>query len=221
MMTRPSAERVIGYVDGFNLYFGLKDSGWRRYFWLDVGSLIRNLLKPAQHLVAVKYFTTRISGARKEDGVEEAAAREAKRQRQSDFLDALATVGNLEILEGHYLDKRVQCFGCKRSWTKPEEKMTDVQIATQMLADAFEDRCDTALLVSGDSDLVPPIRTIGRLFPGKRVVMAFPPKRASDHLRQAADAYFTIGEGVFRRSQLPDHVTLPGGHVVTRPNRWR
>jgi len=221
MATEAPPERVIGYVDGFNLYFGLKEKGWRRYYWLDIGALIRNLLKPAQHLVAVKYFTARISGARASDNPQAAKGREAKRRRQSDFLDALATVVNLEIFEGHYLDKTVRCFGCQRSWTQPEEKMTDVQIATQMLADAFEDRFDAALLVSGDSDLVPPIRTIGRLFPEKRVVMAFPPRRTSGHLKRAATAYFTIGEGIFRRSQLPDSVTLPSGHVLSRPQRWR
>jgi uncharacterized LabA/DUF88 family protein len=221
MATESPPERVIGYVDGFNLYFGLKEKGWRRYFWLDVRSLIRNLLKPAQHLVGVKYFTARISGARATDSPQAAKIREAKRQRQSDFLDALATAAEVQIFEGHYLDETVHCFGCKRPWIKPEEKMTDVQIATQMLADAFEDRFDTALLVSGDSDLVPPIRTIGRLFPKKRVVVAFPPRRKSGHLKRAAAAYFTIGEGIFRRSQFPERITLPNGHVLSRPRRWR
>ncbi len=28
-------DRVIVYIDGFNLYFGLKSKGWRRYFWLN------------------------------------------------------------------------------------------------------------------------------------------------------------------------------------------
>lgn len=25
--------RVIAYIDGFNLYFGLKSKGWKRYYW--------------------------------------------------------------------------------------------------------------------------------------------------------------------------------------------
>jgi hypothetical protein len=31
-----SNKRVIAYIDGFNLYFGLRDSGYRRYYWLDI-----------------------------------------------------------------------------------------------------------------------------------------------------------------------------------------
>ena len=27
-------ERVISYIDGFNLYFGLRSKGWRRFYWL-------------------------------------------------------------------------------------------------------------------------------------------------------------------------------------------
>ena len=30
-------QKVIVYVDGFNLYYGLKKNlRWRRYYWLDV-----------------------------------------------------------------------------------------------------------------------------------------------------------------------------------------
>ena len=33
-------ERVNAYIDGFNLYFGLKSKGWRRYYWLDLRALV-------------------------------------------------------------------------------------------------------------------------------------------------------------------------------------
>jgi len=35
-------DRVIAYVDGFNLYFGLKSKGWRRYYWLNPRALALN-----------------------------------------------------------------------------------------------------------------------------------------------------------------------------------
>lgn len=54
-------ERVIVYVDGFNLYYGLKTQGWRRYYWLDVRLLAQNLLRSGQVLAMVRYFTARIS----------------------------------------------------------------------------------------------------------------------------------------------------------------
>jgi hypothetical protein len=214
-------QRVIGYIDGFNLYFGLRETGWRRYYWLNIQALMQSLLKPDQVLVDTKYFTARISGARPGDSPDQAGEREAKRRRQCDFLDALGTLSDFHVFEGHYLEKTIKCFHCSRCWVKPEEKMTDVQIATELLADAFGNSFDTALLISGDSDLVPPVRSIRRLFPNKRVIVAFPPSRTSEQLRRYASAAFVIGEAKLRQSQFPDEVAKADGYVLHRPARWR
>ena len=42
-----SPKRVLAYVDGFNLYFGLKDSGWQRYYWLNIQKPAENRLIPS------------------------------------------------------------------------------------------------------------------------------------------------------------------------------
>ena len=55
-------KRVITYIDGFNLYFGLKEKGWRKYYWLDVQLLSHTLLRNYQDLVRTKYFTARLLG---------------------------------------------------------------------------------------------------------------------------------------------------------------
>lgn len=55
-------QRVIAFIDGFNLYFGLKAKRWQRYYWLNLQALMRNILKPDQHLVHTKYFTARVQG---------------------------------------------------------------------------------------------------------------------------------------------------------------
>ena len=46
-------ERVIVYIDGFNLYYGLRSMGWRHYLWLDLRQLSENLLRPPQRLEIV------------------------------------------------------------------------------------------------------------------------------------------------------------------------
>jgi len=165
--------RVIAYVDGFNLYFGLKSKGWKRYYWIDVHRLAENLLKPGKELVEGKYFTAHIRGP------------EDKHRRQQIYLDALHThCSSLKIIPGHYLVKKKQCPCCACVFDIPEEKKTDVNISTQMVADAFLDRFDVALLISGDSDLVPPIEIIRQYCPNKRVVVAFPPGRFSADLKK-------------------------------------
>ena len=53
--------------------------------------------------------------------------------------------------------------------------MTDVNIAIQLMTDAFDDAFDAALVISGDSDLTTPIRRVRERFPAKRAIVAFPP----------------------------------------------
>lgn len=198
------------YVDGFNLYFGLKSKRLRRYYWLDIERLARNLLCADQELVGVKYFTADLQGGNE------------KWRRQQTFLDALLThTTQLEIIRGHYLIKRWQCRKCGQVVDVPEEKKTDVNIATHMMTDAFLDRFDTAMVVSGDSDLVPPVEMIRQHIPGKRAVVAFPPGRHSTDLRRVASGSFWINEKHLRISQLPNTVVKPNGHQLERPSEWR
>ena len=204
-------QRVISYIDGFNFYFGLKEMKWRKYYWIDLAAMSRSFLKEGQELVACHYFTARI---KKRDHGQSA-------DRQKIWFEALESRKDISIHYGHYLLKSVQCKQCGAKWEGAEEKMTDVNIATQLLVDAFQDNFDTAIIVSGDSDLTTPVQKTIELFPKKRVVIAFPPKRYSDQLKRVANGYFTIGKDKLRKSLLPDTIMKPDGHMLSRPQAWR
>lgn len=209
-MSAPAPHRVIAYVDGFNLYFGLREARLKRFYWLDVAALASSLLKPGQQLVATHYFTTRIrdNGHNSPD-----------RRRQADYLEALDLTATA-IQYGHYLEKPRRCRACGATWTDFEEKMTDVNIATQMLGDAFDNAFDVALLISADSDLKTPIERVRSRFPTKRVIAAFPPRRQSHELKRCANGHLAIGEDKLRQSQLPVTLTKPDGYVLSRPATW-
>ncbi len=202
-------ERVITYIDGFNLYFGLKTKGWKRYYWLDLQELAMNLLKDNQRLVTTKYFTSRISGPPE------------KTKRQGTFLEALETLDSFRIFYGHYLTNMVECKKCGDVFAKPNEKMTDVNIAVEVLTDAFQDAFDTALLISADSDLIAPIKKMRRLFTGKKIVIAFPPARSSIALKNIASASFVIGRKKLAKSVFSEQIVKSDGFILQRPERWR
>jgi len=206
-----ASARVITYIDGFNLYFGLKTKGWKSLYWLDVHALSGNLLKSGQTLTAVKYFTSRVSAT---------PADPDQPRRQNTFLEALATLPVTTLFFGHYLSKPIQCQRCGNQWQKNDEKMTDVNIATELLVDAFQNSFDTALLVSADSDLVGPVTKVRALFPAKRVVVVFPPERNSKRLAQEANSYFTLGRSILAQSQLPNPVVKPDGFALRCPATW-
>ena len=35
--------RVIAYVDGFNLYYGLRSKEWKQFYWLNIQDLLQQL----------------------------------------------------------------------------------------------------------------------------------------------------------------------------------
>ncbi|MBF8283199.1 MAG: hypothetical protein HW378_2114, partial [Anaerolineales bacterium] len=160
-------ERVTAYVDGYNLYYGLREKQWKWFYWLNIQAMVRRLLKPDQTLVTTKYFTTIVKQP------------EDKRKRQAVFLEALQTLNDFRIYYGHFLADTVTCRNCGHAYTTYHEKMTDVNMSVELMSDAFQDQFDVALLVSADSDLVGPVRAVRRLFSRKRVVVVFPPSRSS------------------------------------------
>jgi len=146
---------------------------------------------------------------------------QAKRRRQTVFLEALETLTGFKIYYGHYLSEKVECRNCGRVWNSHEEKMTDVNMATEILTDAFENKFDTALLISADSDLVPTIRALKRLFSEKQIVVFFPPGRFSAQRKNVADRQFSIGRRTLEKSQFPNQIKKADGHVLERPKQWR
>jgi uncharacterized LabA/DUF88 family protein len=202
-------ERIIAYIDGFNLYFGLKSAGWKKFYWLNLQTLVINLLKPHQDLVFTKYFTSRVSYPPE------------KERRQSTFIEALETLNDFRVFYGHYQANPQRCRECGKKVMVPNEKMTDVNIAVEMMSDAYQDLFDTALLVSADSDLTAAVLAIKNLFPSKRVIVAFPPQRHSAQLQRLAHGFLQIGRANLAKSEFPDVINKAGGFVLQKPEEWK
>jgi uncharacterized LabA/DUF88 family protein len=206
--------RVIAYVDGFNLYHGLRARFQHRYLWLDLAELVRRL-RPRDSIVAVRYFTALV----RNDPLAEA--------RQQVYLSALeAHCGQpLDIVHGRYQAKQQECRSCGATWISYEEKETDVNIAVSLMADAASSAADIALLISADSDLCPAIRKVRAVSAsvGSRlgIVAVFPPRRYSHELKALVPGAFTLAHADIRNSLLPEVVTDPRiGQKYRRPPKW-
>lgn len=195
------------YVDGFNIYFGMIEAGFGNCKWLNLKSLAISLLKANQELVELKYFTSRVSN------------NPDKQKRQTAYLEALEIEG-IKIYYGHYQRDTIECNRCSHIWANYNEKMTDVNIATQMIIDAYQDQYDMAMLISGDSDLVPPIRAIHENFKQKRVFVAFPPKRFNNSVALVAKGSFIIGRKKLADNQFPNEVEKSDGFIIRKPKEW-
>ena len=78
------------------------------------------------------------------------------------------------------------------------QKGVDVQLAVDLVAHAFQDNFDTAVICSGDIDLIESIKIVKNL--GKRVLLGSHPNLASRKLRESAD--FFIDFSKFTQEQL-------------------
>jgi len=87
-------ERLIVYVDGFNLYFGMAEAGYSQYKWLNIKLLVQNLIKPNQELISIKYFTSRVGN------------NPEKQKRQTTYIESLEAF-DVEIYYGHYQSVRL------------------------------------------------------------------------------------------------------------------
>lgn len=213
---------VAAYIDGFNLYFGMKNKFGRQHLWLDVVELARHL-RPNDQLVKVRYFTAIVKN-------EPAAA-----DNQGTYLDALKA-GHAALLEvhlGRFKDRRLSnCRRCKqpyrcscpRTYKGFEEKETDVALGATMVADAALGIGDTTLLISADTDLIPALKQVRRIDPDRKIYLAMPPGHSTPGRHLSAipgSKHFYINGPALRQSQLPRTIVDPrSGQTYRRPTKW-
>jgi hypothetical protein len=78
---------------------------------------------------------------------------------------------------------------------------------------------DTALILSGDSDLAPVTTKLKELCPGKKIGIIVPQNQSAMNLKQHADFFKKIQDRDLKKSLLPEHVTY-NGTVITAPAGW-
>lgn len=94
-------------------------------------------------------------------------------QKYYTWLESLKNVSYLEVIEGRQDIHKIK--GVEFDIANPdtytmEEKETDINLATHMVAKGFQNAYDIAILVSGDTDYVNVIKTLHDL--GKVIVIA-------------------------------------------------
>jgi uncharacterized LabA/DUF88 family protein len=204
------------YVDGFNLYYGsLKGKLGCR--WLDLDELCKKLL-PTHDIGMIRYFTARVNGISDDNAP----------VRQDAYLRALRTIPHLEIHYGQFRTHPVwlplahpPAAGPKKAQVlKTEEKGSDVNLASQLLHDAFRKRCDIAVIISNDSDLAEPVK-IARYELGLTVGVMNPhlPQKKSRVLTADASFFKQIREGAIKASQFPTTLHDSVG-TFHKPNSW-
>jgi len=215
----PRFPRTRVYVDGFNFYYAaFRRARFQEYKWLDLVAFCRAAL-PRNDVQLVRYFTAPLDPSRGRDG---------QRARQGAYLAALRATPGLVTHYGQFVEHaKLQWLvdaplrGPKKAlvWV-PEEKGSDVNLASHLLVDGFTGQYEVAVVVSNDADLLEPVRLV-------RAVLGLPVgvikveggQRACVFAKQA-DFVRTVRRGHFTAAQLPLTITAADGRTITKPREW-
>lgn len=210
--------KVSFYIDGFNFYFGIRRSfnssdgaKWGCAYWIDIVKFCESFLSDGQELEKVLYFTA-------------SPLDPGKSSRQSAFLNANKELhgDKFEVVREKYMTKTIVCPHCGFAIQRPEEKKTDVNISVRMMSDCVQGKVDSVVLVSADTDLIPPLEFILDNFKRIKAKVYFPPSNSSHDIRD-----FMKKRGMkvkdlvnnaerFYRAKMPDTV---GQYTI--PAEWK
>jgi uncharacterized LabA/DUF88 family protein len=207
--------RTAVYIDGFNLYYWLKPLAFR---WVDLKTLALNaIVKPnkTHTIVAVKYFTARVSDTRDDP---------TKSTRQDVYIQALTkTIPEFSVCYGEFRRQRKMVPRVNRDGSvgslvqvwDTEEKGSDVNLAVDLVNDAWNNLYDMAVVVSNDSDLERAVsiakrkqRTVGVLVRGDAEVNSL--KRVSSFLVK-------LTTDDLKKALLPHQIPNTAIHI---PREW-
>jgi uncharacterized LabA/DUF88 family protein len=212
--------RTAFLIDGFNLYhsvksashdLGLQGAGTK---WLDIHSLCRSYLHAIGNnaqLTGIFYFSAlaRHIEAFKPDVV----------KRHLLYTESLQATG-VSVVLSRFKKKQIPCDHCGQKIKRYEEKETDVALAVKLMEILLTDQCDTAMLMTGDTDIVPAVKTAQKLFSQKTIGFLLPYKRHNQELAKLASLHIEIKKESYTRHQFPDPVTTPTGKVLSKPTTW-
>ncbi len=208
------SNRVCFLVDGFNVYHSvceaqssIKGSSMK---WLDMRGLCESYLSSIGNGAALQkvfYFSAFM------DWLPDKAA------RHEIYVRALRATG-VEVQLHRFKQKEVWCKTCKQVHVHHEEKETDVAIAVKLMELLAVDACDTIVLVTGDTDLAPAIRTAKMLWPAKRIWTLFPFGRHNAELKLLAHGWLKVKAKRYLSYQLPNPLKISDSELLWKPTTW-
>lgn len=229
-------QRAGLYVDGFNLYHGIDDLVTRsisrphHYKWLSLKALGELVLaldqkrtKAQSQLAQVRYFSAWARHLHRPG----APGEPTTFGKQQVYERALRATGVVTYM-ADFKPKHIRCKGphphravCGHTWTRHEEKQSDVAIAVHLLEDVFCDLIDHCYVLSGDTDLLPALRILRTRFPQKRVVCVTPPGRPTPtEIQRLVDATITLREANLGSCLLPGELKSDDGSLIRRPRAY-
>ncbi len=202
--------RTVFFIDGFNLYHSLCTKERSCYKWLNLRRLAEHYLQSKDILTDILYFSALPTW------------NPQKTRSHEDYLEALACE-NIQVILGKFKKVTRRCLvGCNsnkiNTYETFEEKETDVNIAIHLLEYGLTNKFDKAIIISGDSDLIPPVKRIRELFP-KKIIGCVIPKNGYD-LGKNCHQQTRLKESVLKKSLFAKEIKFKGKTIICPKLEW-
>jgi hypothetical protein len=232
------------YIDALNFYYGAVKGTPNK--WVDFEALAV-ALAPRDHIGRIKYFTANVKPLSPGDRTHERqnaflravdanplieivrghfrsdvrlrALAERKHPPEDLFVPPLEPTADLSAMLVDAQARRTKPATMARV-VIPEEKGSDVNLASHLLYDALKGVCDKAIVITNDSDLCEPVRlTVSEGIP---VGIVNPHRHAPTNSKLIAVASFEIPlrPKTVALCQLPNQVITRGGKQIHKPREW-
>lgn len=217
--------RTSLYVDGFNFYYGCfrmqRDLCVPADKWLDWRTLGSRLIKANGTLHKIHYFTANVHFSETDPD---------QNLRQELYFRAIDTIPGLVLHKGKHI--RVTRSGelvhpkpAEANWPATakvtvrtfEEKGSDVNLAVQLLDDAWSGDVARAIVVSNDTDLIAAIRSARRHI---QVDVISPHPSCAKQLRRAADQVYILDPGILQNCRMTIPKIARDGTPLYPPRSW-
>lgn len=173
----PATERLAIFIDGSNCYHSVKELlGLHDNEKVDFSKLIA-ALSEKKLLIDARYYNAPLDRGHNPQVYSKQQRFFSELRRIPGVTVILCTMRKIRNSNGSF-DYAV--------------KGDDIHIATDMLSFAYENKYDTAVLVSGDGDFVPVIEKVRKL--GKKVINAHFSVNRADVLRKVCDSSILLDD---------------------------
>ena len=225
--------RLAMFVDGWNMYWSLRDAKIRPYGWCDFRRLAQQTTGYPDAVVRVKFFTA-----------EDLPNREKIDKQQKTSTRALE-FNRCEVIWGEYRSTHVEVDEQIRNGnSRWREKQTDVALASHMVADCSQIEAvqgstgeyrwspgyDEAILLTQDSDFIPAVEIVANEPFNRRVRVLLPPSEFSAQHnaariwkpleRHPMVSVRQLFKDDFARALLPKVVVGSNGETVKCEANW-
>lgn len=168
-----NSKRAALYVDGFNLYHPIHDTGLNYLKWLNLWLLGERMCQKLKLKLVKVVFCTAVPDKPADI-----------RDRHNSYNNALKVAG-VTVLNGHHMYDPIT--------NKRTEKQSDINLALSLMVDAHDDLYDYAYLLTADSDQAATGRFFKERFKEKKLISVAPPdKKPPKRLLPFCDHHFAL-----------------------------